>query len=254
MNSKNIVCLDVETTGLSDKEDYIIQLAAIKFDRITFNVIDKRNWFIKPCRKYTINPDAFAAHGISQEWLDENGDDLREVAPVFLEFIAGCDYLTYNGNSFDVKFIAKDLAMVGFEFPIEGHKFYDAYEIECNKNPRTLSAIYNKYTHNILEGVHDAFNDVNATIEVFKHQMAETDTDYDSLDEWSSSNLLTLDGTIRKTNQFGKEDIVFNIGKHKDEEFCKVYREDFGYIKWYLDNLASNYTKKILKEYYLKNK
>lgn len=251
--NKNIVCFDVETTGLSDKNDYIIQLAAIKFDRDSFDIIDKRNWYIKPIHQYEISPDAFAAHGLSKEWIDENGDDLREVAPIFLDFIKNCDYLTYNGNSFDIKFIAKDLALCGFELPIENVKCYDSYIYECKKHPRTLSNMFKNYTGEELVDAHNAFSDVQATIEVFKHQI-QADGSYDDINSWNESNILTPDGSIRRTNLFDKEVIVFNMGKHKDEEFCKVFKEDYKYIKWYMENIASNYTKRILRDYYNKNK
>lgn len=255
MKNKDIVCFDIETTGLNYKpgegQDYIIQLAAIKFDRNTFEIKDKRNWYIKPQHNYTITPGAFEAHHISKEWLDENGDSLIDVAPIFLEFIEDCDILTYNGNRFDVQFISKDLALCGYELPMEGRRFYDAFALECKKNPRDLSTIFKKYTGRDLEDAHNAFNDVQATIEVFKHQMTELDTSYDSIDDWDECNLLTPDGTIiRKTNLYGEQVIVFNTGKYKDVEFMKVFHDDFGYIKWYMDKVASNYTKRILRQYY----
>lgn len=250
----DIVCFDVETTGLSQKDDYVIQLACVKFDRNTFEIKDKRNWYIKPIHQYKISQGAFEAHGISKEWLDENGQDLRDIAPIFLEFIDGCDYLTYNGNNFDMGMVAKDLALLGYELPMEGKKFYDSYALECKKNPRNLSTIYKKYTGKDLDGAHDAFNDVKGTIEIFKHQMSELETDYDSIDDWDESNLLTPDGTVRRSNLNGVPEIVFAVGKHRDEEFMKVCESDYGYIKWYMENIATDYTKKILKQYYAEHR
>jgi DNA polymerase III alpha subunit (gram-positive type) len=46
---KNIVCIDVETTGLDPKNDYIIQLAAVKIDGSTLELMDRKQYFIKPC-------------------------------------------------------------------------------------------------------------------------------------------------------------------------------------------------------------
>ena len=38
--SKTIVAWDVETTGLDPKNDYIIQLSAVKIDTKTFKLVD----------------------------------------------------------------------------------------------------------------------------------------------------------------------------------------------------------------------
>ena len=78
-----IVAYDVETTGLNPKEDFIIQLAMIKFEKVTFEVVSKKNWYIKPAHKYTINPQAQEKHGISKEWLDENGVYLKDIITAF---------------------------------------------------------------------------------------------------------------------------------------------------------------------------
>ena len=34
----------------------------------------------------------------------------------------------------------------------------------------------------------------------------------------------------------------------------EVSKKDPGYIKWYMENLAADYTKNILREYYAKNR
>lgn len=75
--NKYIVCFDVETTGLSPIEDYIIQLAMVKFDSQTFKQIDSRNWYIEPAHAYEITPGAHDAHGLTKEFLKENGVSKR---------------------------------------------------------------------------------------------------------------------------------------------------------------------------------
>ena len=48
---RNIVCYDVETTGLSTKDDFIIQLSALKFNPETFETIEEKDWYVKPIHK-----------------------------------------------------------------------------------------------------------------------------------------------------------------------------------------------------------
>lgn len=251
-----VVCFDVETTGFNNKpgdgEDFIIQLSAAKFDKDTFEILDKRNWYIKPQHAYTITPGAFEKHHISKEFLDEHGASMADVAPVFLEFIDGCDILGYNSNKFDIQFIAKDLRLCGFEFPFEGKKFYDAFSIECKRNPRDLTSVYRKYTGKDLEDAHNALADVLATVEVFKNQM--NDLTYDEIDSWDECAVFTDDNTITKKKTLYGEEIIFNFGKYRNVEFMKALDMDYGYVKWYLEKVASTRSKEILKQYYNERK
>ena len=92
---RNICCYDVETSGLSTKDDFILQLSAVKFNPETFEILGERNWYVNPMRKYEISEGAFAAHGITKEFIEENGRPMYEVAPEFLEFCKDCDFLSY---------------------------------------------------------------------------------------------------------------------------------------------------------------
>ena len=92
-----------------------------------------------------------------------------------------------------------------------------------------------------------------ATIEIFKKQMEGLD--YEDVKEWPENKILTPDGSIRYRDINDPEgDIVFSIGKYKDKEFMSIYESDYGYIKWFLNNVATDYTKAILRDYYKKNK
>lgn len=246
-----IVCFDVETTGLSPTEDYIIQLAMVKINSKTLEEVDRRMWYIEPAHSYEITQGAFEAHGITKEFLKENGVSMKDIAPEIIQFVEDADYLTYNGNHFDVKFIYKDLALFGFEFPMEDKVFYDAFSLYKKYHPSTLSAIYKNYTGRELEGAHDAFTDVKATIEVFKCIKDEQDAELSEWAELQENQMLSPEGSIRRATNMGQDGdyIVFTVGKYKDTEFCEVMRKDPGYIKWFGDNVASNYTKRILNEY-----
>lgn len=253
--NKYIVCWDVETTGLNPKEDFIIQLAVSKFDKTTFEEIVGKKWYIKPAHAYSISPSAQAVHGLSKEFIDANGVYFKEIAQEFFDLIKDSDLLTYNGNTFDIKFLNEECRRWSIDLPIYGKRFYDAFAMECRFHPRNLSQVYKNYTGKDLEGAHDALSDVRATAEVFKHQMSNFNLNYNDIDSWMENNLLTPDGTIRNAAAAGEPlRIVFVVGKYKDSEFMDITKKDPGYIKWYMENLASNYTKKILSNYYAKNR
>ncbi len=240
---KDIVCFDVETTGLSQKEDFIIQLSMIKIDQ-SFSKIDNKSWYIKPVHKYEIKSTAIEKHGITKEFLEENGVNLKDIAQEILDFIEGCDFLTYNGNSFDIGFLYKDLKIVGYDLNMEGRTCYDAFLLYKMMYPSTLEAVYKRCTGKDLEGAHNAINDVEATIEVYKY-LRELNIDVDE----STFNIVSPEGSIRKIIIDGVESLVFSFGKYKDDEFLSVYDKDPQYVKWFLGNIASEYTFNMLKKY-----
>lgn len=253
--NKYICVWDCETTGLNSKEDFIIQLAALKFDKETGSFKDGKKWYIKPAHAYVISQKAQEVHGITKDFLEENGRYFKDVIPEFFEMIKDADLLTYNGNTFDIKFLNEECKRWGIDLPISGKKFYDAFAMECRLNPRSLGEVYKKYTGEELDGAHDALNDVIGTAKVFLAQMENNGLTYDDIDGWNENNLLTPDGTIRNAAAPGEDlMIVFAVGKYRDSEFMEVARKDPSYIKWYMENLASNYTQNRLKEYYAKHR
>lgn len=251
--SKNIVGFDVETTGLDFKSDYIIQLSAIKFDS-NFNTIDSMDFIVKPIYEFDIAEGALEKHGITKERVLNEGHDLKEVATKFLKFIEGCDLLSYNGNSFDVRMITKDFRSVGLNFDITNRVFFDSLALETKLNPRTLEAVYKRYTGKDLDNAHNALYDVAATIEIFKHQVeayAKQDISLDDIMQFDESKIFCIDGMIKKSG----DDIVFAKGKYRDVEFMEVAHKDVGYVKWFMNNPEFDVTTKaILRQYYADRK
>ena len=256
---KHIVAYDVETTGLNPQKDFIIQLVLKKIDSKSLEVIDTREWYIQPIHTYEISAQAQEKHGITKEFLKTHGVSLKDIAQEVLDFFEDCDVLTYNGNSFDVSFLYSNLKQVGYEFDISDRIFYDAFLMYKKLHPSTLEAVYEYYTGKELEGAHNAFNDVDATIEIFKHLHQGLGDKWEGLtrDEMTQMDENKIYSpeksiTIRKE---GDEDLItFANGKHKDEEFMKVCKQDPSYIKWFMESVATDYTKKILREYYSKHR
>lgn len=249
-----ITAFDVESTGLSQTEDYVIQLSAIRFKKDTFEKVKTFDYYIKPIRAYEIKQGAFEAHGLTKEFIEENGVPLKSVAQEFIEMFDDADVLTFNGNRFDINMIYKDLLMIGIEFPMDGKIFYDSYGIEVRLNPRKLANVYFNYTGRVLEDAHNSLADVEATIDVFQHQLEVLKEDNETgedVDDWMENHLYSPEGSIRNAANGGEpERIVFNMGKYKDQEFMAVCKNDPGYIQWFRDKVASPYTWRKLTKYY----
>lgn len=252
--TSEIVSFDLETTGLQPKHDHVIQLSAVKFNSTTFEIVESKNWYIRPSGNYTISPAAQATHGITKEFLDKNGISLDVAGREFLKMIEGCDILTYNGNRFDVNFLYTDLKNWGINFNIEGKRFYDSFGMECRFNPRDLGSVYKKYMGKDMENAHNALADVNATIAVFKAQLEKYNI-RDEVDTYMENNIYSPEGSIRVSSKSGDPVvIVMSNGKYKDSEFMSVCEKDPQYIKWFMENVASEYTKAVLRVYYKNNR
>lgn len=238
---KNLVCIDVETTGLDKKNDVIIQIAAVKVDGNTLEKINSIKYYIKPTIDFTISEGAYLKHGLTKEFILENGKTMKEIGQEFIDFIEGCDILSYNGNAFDMMFLDKDIHNAGFKIDWSVYDSIDVYNIECQISSRKLENVYKKYTGKDLVNTHDAYSDVMATIEVYKYQREIVNTtDF-------ISKIISPDGLVRydKLNQ-----LVFTFGKYNGIDVCKVCKSDPQYIKWLFENGISETTKNTIKEYY----
>lgn len=256
MKIKNIVCIDTETTGLNANEDHIIQLSLVKIELqtgIELNVFDR---YIIPERKFEISRSAEEVHGITKDFLLENGVYLKDVANEILEILNDSDaYLTYNGNTFDFKFLIKDFAEIGYEFPLN-KPCIDSYAMECRMNPRDLMSVYKKYTDEEFENAHNSLSDVRATIKVFDKQcdfLKSSGVSFDELLDWKENKLLDPSGFIRDASTKGEDmKLVFACGKYRDSEVYDVMMKDPNYISWWAKEVASSHIKNIVRDY-LKN-
>lgn len=259
MKIKPICIVDVETTGLSAQYDWIIQLSAVKFDRETYRVLGKFNSYIIPRGQWTIQADATAVHGLTEDFIKTNGRSLNEVGPEFLEFISGCDIMGYNSNQFDILRIYKDFTDSHIVFPIDGIQFYDVLGMERKIHPNDLGSVFARYTGKTMEQAgyqaHDSQGDCMATLDVFKCQMDLLGNDWETINEWQENQLLTPDGTVRNAAKQGDPvKIVFNQGKYRDRDVYEVANEDPNYMKWACDKMFSGYTARLCREYYKKKK
>ena len=249
---KNIVAFDVETTGTDSSKDVIIQLAAVKFDK-DFNRLDSYCCYVKPMEDFEIAPGALEKHGLTKEFILDNGMPSNDVMEVFNAFCKDCDLLSYNGNTFDIKFIVKEMKAAGIEFSLD-RVFYDSMKLETMLHPRRLEVIYKNYTGKDLDDAHNALADVNATIEVFRHQLnkfSEQDVTLDEIMGFEESLIFDVDGMFKKE----EDKIIFTKGKYRGVEFMEVAKGDLGYIKWYMNNPDfSNHTKNIIRNYYITNR
>ncbi|BAH87636.1 type I-E CRISPR-associated endoribonuclease Cas2e [Streptococcus mutans] len=111
------VVIDIETDGLDENENSIIEIGAVKIDP---SQLEEFNYLVKYDK---ILPKQISKlTGISQELLDRDGKDLQVVLQEFLNFIGNHDLVGY-GINFDIKFINKKLKELNQ--PLLKNRVYD---------------------------------------------------------------------------------------------------------------------------------
>ena len=124
------VFLDVETTGLSFKDNHkIVEIACIE----TNELIPTKKIFHK-----TLNPErevpeeAFKIHGFSTDYL-KNKPKFKEIADELINFIHDKNLIIHNA-SFDIPFINYELKLINKNIIVK-NKIIDTLEIARSKFP-----------------------------------------------------------------------------------------------------------------------
>ncbi len=236
----NLVCFDTETTGLDVQKEHIIQLSLVKVETSDWSVIDQRDWYILPEGEFTIPAEAEAVHHISKSFLLEHGVGLRSVYDDFIAFTRGCDFLSYNGNGYDAPILHYNLKRLGLDFDFEGRTWYDALLLERihtagmtdpetgEKVPNNLTSAYTRYYGHPFEGAHNSLDDVMATIEVFKAQIAAHGWEWAQREEFG---FICFDRWLTKRGGY----YYLTQGAHKGESVESMMRIDRSYLDWIVD-------------------
>jgi len=161
--SQTIVVLDTETTGLyPDNGDEIIELAAEKI--VNGQVFEKFHAFIKPTA--VVSPEASAVHGLTEEFLLENGELGEIVFPRFHDFIIDCVLVGHNVRRFDHPFIAKHFNRHGLAVP--ANFIFDTLDVARSrlKLPNYKLGTVAAHFGITTDGAHRAGRDVEITRQV----------------------------------------------------------------------------------------
>ncbi|MBL7826875.1 MAG: 3'-5' exonuclease [Saprospiraceae bacterium] len=261
--SRDLVFLDLETTGLNVIRDRIVQIAMVKL-RKDGKPQEEFSTLVNP--GIPISEEAMAVHGILPKDL-ANKPTFRQLAQKIWDFIGDADLAGYNSNRFDVPMLMEEFARVEMEFDISKRHLIDVQRIFYKMEPRTLKAAYRFYCQKELTDAHDALADVKATIDVLSGQLNAYEGK-DLIDEEGNvvpapikgdvatlhtftNDLNFLDATQRlKVNADGT--VVFNFGKYIGQPVKEVLRQEKNYAHWILEKEFSSqvkqYIKKMMKE------
>jgi DNA polymerase III epsilon subunit family exonuclease len=103
------VIFDVETTGMKPSEGHaIVELAGQRLRGR--QIIDTFDTIVDPGR--SVDAEAAAVHGITNEVIKREGKPLVEVIPAFMLFSEGATLVAHNAR-FDLEFVNNHLRLLG---------------------------------------------------------------------------------------------------------------------------------------------
>ncbi len=193
-----ILAFDSETTGLPSWNDpsdaphqpHCIQLAAMLCDPISHDPVTTLSTLIKPGPGAVMEPEAFAAHGISLEQAEREGMDPAVATAKFIEMASQATMAVGHNVTFDFRIMRiMGARHAGGKWRWEGPYFCTMRRSTAIVNlPPTermraagrhgpkapkLSECIQHFFGEDLDGAHDALVDVQASMRVYSHLTRE---------------------------------------------------------------------------------
>ncbi len=242
--TKDLVCLDIESTGVWVEKDKIIEIALVRFSPDG----SKETFHTRINPGIPIPPAVVELTGISNEAV-KDAPAFSEVAKTVIEFIGSADFGGFNLERFDLPLLAREFMDVGMVFDWKKRKIYDAQKVYHLNEKRDLSAAYKFYCDKDLVGAHSALADSEAVLEILAKQVeryGEGKSDLAVLDQFEYSSHSDAYDPERKFCWWnGKLYLMF--GKYARsialEDLIKV---DANYLRWILKADFSDSVKKII--------
>lgn len=160
--NERIVVFDIETSSLNIEETELLQLSATRGDGKTFNRYVKN--------KKPLDSEVVKVHGINEDFLRENGEELSRVLKDFSDFVKGCVLVGHNSNNFDIKVLERLYLEENISFSYVNH--YDTLilikKILKDVKNYKLSTLCDRLSIVNLKA-HNAFYDVKATEQVLSY-------------------------------------------------------------------------------------
>lgn len=229
---RDLVVLDLETTGTWIEKDKIVEIAMIKTSpggqETSYHKTVNPTIPIPPVVSELIN--------IKDEDV-KNAPKFEEIAGEVLEFVKDCDFGGFNVERFDLPLLERELTDSGHIFIWKTSKIYDAQKVYHLNEKRDLTAAYKFYCGKNLENAHSALADTKATLEILQAQVkkyAEGEEGLSALDKFNykaREEFYDEDRRFRWWN--GKLYMMF--GKYaRRYSLQEVAKKDKDYLAWIL--------------------
>ena len=220
-NKGRIIVLDTETTGTNTLKDEIIQIYALEI--VNGEIGKDFHFYIKNNIPVGVSEEV---HGLSNEFLQKNGKDPKEILNQLNNFINNDIVVGHNVN-FDIAMIEENSKRLKISFNI--NEYYDTLDISrrmIESESYKLSLLADKL--GLSSATHDAKDDVLATaglLEFLVKKLKPLQEKRINLFKKYSKKFIKLSSQINDWQSFSK--------KQRPPEVLKYIWEDSGLKEYY---------------------
>ena len=243
---KELVVLDIESTGVWIEKDRIIEIALLKY--FPDGSKEKLHTKVKP--GIPIPKVVSELTGITEDDV-KDAPRFNEVSEKIFSFIGDADLGGFNLERFDLPLLKRELQDVGLRFDWEERKVYDAQKVYHLNEKRDLSTAFQFYCGQELKGAHSALADSEATYSILEKQVekyGEGRDDIGALDQYEYESLFDYYDKERKFCWWGGK-LYSMFGKYARKiPLEDIVKSDPGYLKWILTKDFSDGVKLVVRD------
>lgn len=100
-----VLAVDLETTGVDENKDQIIEIAGVLWDADRNRVIESLSSLILPNEEFQLTPEVEGLTHVSQVQVLKHGKGLDQVMNILNPMACGADYLMAHNNEFERRFL-----------------------------------------------------------------------------------------------------------------------------------------------------
>ena len=229
--TRPIIFFDIEATGTDTTRDRIVELGMIK--SYPDGHQEEKVVLVNPGIK--ISAEVIAIHGITNEAV-ATAPSFKNLAPMLLEFMEGCDFGGFGITRFDIPLLIEEFKRCEIQFPRWEAHLLDGLTIFHRKEPRDLTAAVRFYCNEELQGAHGAKADCVATAKVLLAQLEryqDLPLDVAQLAAMYAKKDRFVDPT-RKLRLDDAGQVVVNFGQHRGTLLADLAVKKRDYLEWML--------------------
>ncbi len=242
--SRPIVFFDLETTGLNQATDRIVEMALVKL----LPDGSRDTWVRRINPGIPIPAETTAIHGISDADVAD-APPFKQIAKELHAWLKGCDFGGYNAARFDLPVLVEEFLRAGVAVDFSASKMIDVQKLFFKMEQRTLAAAYRFYCGKTMENAHSAEVDINATIEVLEAQLdryEDISHDVAGLHQFLADDDECVDYGRTMVRRGGQ--VIFNFGKYKGQRVEDVFTQNPSHYDWMMKGDFSLHTKQKISE------